>query len=151
MLDQSEIAIIHQGKPSYALESRLRQHPLGEALASLADEEGTTVANFIVEGIVRVLDDRDELEGVLAGIPTSVSHLEQREALSVNKGVDNTPLTTTQAADLMGMSRPMLIKLLDKGELPHYLVGSHRRISQADVNAYIEKRRAESLGRQKTT
>jgi excisionase family DNA binding protein len=47
-----------------------------------------------------------------------------------------TDLTTQEAADLLGVSRPHLIRLLEQGELPHHLVGKHRRIRAEDVIAY---------------
>lgn len=51
-------------------------------------------------------------------------------------------LTTREAADLLGVSRPFLIKLIDQGKLPHRMVGSHRRVQFKDVMEY--QRRSET-------
>ena len=49
-------------------------------------------------------------------------------------------LTTQKGADMLNVSRPHLVKLLDNGVLPHTKTGRHRRIKFTDLMAYKEQR-----------
>jgi len=85
----------------------------------------------------------DEVE-----IPASAFHALQLVADGMAKGLtmmlvpQGKELTTQQAADILHVSRPHVIKLLEQGEMPHQFVGTHRRIKIEDLLAYRAKRNA---------
>lgn len=63
--------------------------------------------------------------------------LRAAHVLAAGDGISIMPveatLTTQQAADILSVSRPHLIKMLESGDMPFRMVGTHRRIKLQDV------------------
>lgn len=89
----------------------------------------------------------DGIDGTVeADLPTSSLALLVRalHEMRIGQGTDIVPyrseLTTQQAADLLGVSRPHVVKLLESGVMPFWKVGNRRRVLLEDVLAYHRAR-----------
>jgi excisionase family DNA binding protein len=96
---------------------------LREAEAKLIGPDGKTeiLPNNLYSFLLRLLAD------LRAG--NSVTILQSRHEL-----------TTVEASKILGMSRQFLVQLLERGEIPYHMVGTHRRLFVRDVIAYKAKR-----------
>lgn len=65
--------------------------------------------------------------------------LEIADGNAVTVAKHNSELSTQQAADLLNVSRPYLVSLLEQDKMPYHKVGSHRRILFSDVISYKEQ------------
>jgi excisionase family DNA binding protein len=120
------------------LESQTVLPPTKDApeLASLATAlQGPAAALVGPDGTETPLPD--EVYQVLKNVVDAMS-----QGLAITVAPHNTQLTTQEAADLLGVSRPTLVRLLEDGEIPFELRGRHRRVMLADVIAYQERARA---------
>lgn len=107
------------------LRSYLRSHPDGPAEVRVAvttdGAEEVAVPREAVILLARVLSHLSEGHGV-AVLPIEAE------------------LTTQQAADVLNVSRPFLVRLLESGQIHYRMVGSHRRV---DLRSLLEYKRAD--------
>ncbi|WP_053958004.1 excisionase family DNA-binding protein [Sulfobacillus thermosulfidooxidans] len=88
----------------------------------------------------------DDTQHDAVALPTPLVHVLMEAARQLAQGHsvailhDDEELTTQQAADLLQVSRPFLIKLLEAAHIPYHYVGSHRRIRMTDLMEYKRHR-----------
>ncbi len=78
------------------------------------------------------------VNGVRIAVPPELEAAVNR-AIKGMKSPLPAEMTTTQAAEFLDVSRPFIVKLTKRGELPYRLVGTHRRIPSSALLEYREK------------
>lgn len=108
-----------------------------EALSQILERVHSTMTEIEIE------ETKEKLQ-----IPSRALELlnEILRAMSQGKPISIVPVatevTTQMAAEILGCSRPHLVKLLENGELDFIKVGRHRRIKFEDVVSYKQKMKA---------
>lgn len=126
--------------------------PFGERLPTADEREAANQARAIVarciasDGAMRLYarDGGDSVLPVLLTPAVSLVLLELLRHIGNGDTVTLVPisqrLTTQQAADILNVSRPYLISLLEAGKIEHEKVGRHRRIRAEDLFRYKAER-----------
>lgn len=123
------------------------------ALAKLCSQELAAVIETKLDVQSLALSSPD---GQLKQVEIPVSALRLMVNILTELGEGNTvklvpihaELTTQEAADLLNVSRPTLIKLLDEGALPFHRTGNRRKVRFNDLRRYqsqLEARRLQAL------
>ena len=111
---------------------------------ALARESGRALSTALVtRSETQQIDFHDDKGAVrTVRIPTSALRLLLEVLTEIGQGnaVSIIPihaeLTTQEAADILNVSRPFLVQLLEKGDMPFHKTGTHRRVRYQDVIAY---------------
>ncbi len=119
-----------------------RQLPPSEPEALIARTSKQLLARYVRENqslTVQVIDvDYQEPIELPAGAVSLLLNIlgAMASGQSITLIPENVELSTAQAADILHVSRPFLIKLLEEGQIPFRRVGKHRRIRMEDVMNY---------------
>lgn len=112
----------------------------------LAQESSQCLSSYLgseSSQILKVISDQGE--SLTINVPTSAFRLfidiltQMAHGNSVTLIPINAELTTQQAAEILNVSRPYLIKLLESGEIPFRKVGTRRKIFYQDLREYQNK------------
>ncbi len=105
------------------------QSELTDIRAVLGGSEDVTLTN----GTTRVVLPQ-EIRSVLCDAVTALSNGQAVTVTTLNE-----TMTTQEAADFLGVSRPTLVKFLDEGRIPSTRPGQHRRVRLQDIISFRDE------------
>jgi excisionase family DNA binding protein len=111
---------------------------------ALAEASSRVLAQYLpmrpADVQLRLVEDGQETEVVTVPAAALTLLLQLLKEMARGHAVTllpfHTELTTQQAAEVLNVSRPFLVRLLEDGQIPYRKVGTHRRIQLRDVLAY---------------
>lgn len=131
---------------------------------SLPNAQDIALAKLSSQELSAVLESNGESQNINVVDKEGISHevtipssalkllIEVLTQLGQGNSVNITPihaeLTTQEAADMLNMSRPTLIKLLDSDQIPHFRKGNRRKVAFVDVVSFktnLDKQRLSAL------
>jgi len=95
---------------------------LERALAEDGDQVSVSLSRETAEMVARLIDAQTKGQEVV-----------------VTHGLQE--VSPAEAASMLGMSRPQVRKLMERGALPFRMVGAHHRIAVEDVRTYLDAER----------
>ena len=99
-----------------------------------ATKNKTNVVKFQIQGSEELVSIPLKALKLLTSILSNMA-----EGKSIALLPTEAEISTQQAAEILNVSRPHVIKLLEKGDIPYKKVGSHRRILLQDILEYESK------------
>lgn len=135
---------------------RVEKVPVTGRLVTLGtiDRDGARVLAQVITGASEVTisagaGKTTTLTGALLSVLRNVATaLERGESVTVlsegaEAALEDAVISSQEAADLLNVSRPFVVKLAKTGQLAHHMVGNRHRFKLADVLAYAEQIRSE--------
>ncbi|MCS3857843.1 excisionase family DNA binding protein [Salinibacter ruber] len=130
-------------KTHYTLDPEILSKEERRALLEQVDDLASLVGTDAQETVLRVKDREVVLPPTVARALIDVL-TDMAEGRPVSVASSNEELTTQEAAELLNVSRPHLVKLLEEDEISYHKVGTHRRVYREDVLDYKARQREEA-------